>query len=78
MLELIKKILNDVFTEANNKYYCPVRILGTISLLHYLILATIELHNSCKDFSLTDMASGISILIGVISAGITIKSKTDQ
>ena len=75
---MFKKILFDIFTESNNKYFCPVRIFGAISLIHYLILSNIELIRNCRDFSLTDMATGVSIILGVISAGISIKNKTDN
>ena len=74
---MFRKILSDVFTQSDNKTFCPVRILGAISLFHYLILSNIELIRNCKDFSLTDMATGVSILLGVISAGISLKNKTD-
>lgn len=77
MLDLLSKIFKDCFTQSDNQTYCAVRILGAISLFHYLILSNIELVRACKDFSLIDMATGVSILIGVISAGISLKNKTD-
>ena len=78
MLSILRKVLYDCFTDRSNEYFCPVRILGAASLIHYLILANLELLKHAKDFSLTDMATGVSILLGVISAGISIKNKTDK
>lgn len=78
ILDTLKKILHDIFTEGNGIYYCPVRILGTAALFHYLILSHIELLKHAQDFSLTDMATGVSILLGVISAGISLKNKSDK
>lgn len=75
---MISKILYDIFTDKNNDQFCPIRIFSAIALIHYLILATIELHTHARDFSLTDMATGISILMGVISAGISLKNKSDK
>jgi hypothetical protein len=68
----------DCFTEKDGNFYCPVRIFGAIGFINYLVLSTLELHNHCRDFSLTDMATGISILLGVISAGISLKNKSDK
>lgn len=78
MLSTLQKVLHDCFTEKDNNTYCPIRILSAIALIHYLILATIELHTHARDFSLTDMATGISILMGVISAGVSLKNKSDK
>lgn len=78
IIDTLKQVFHDMFTEGNGQYYCPVRILGTASLIHYLILSHIELIRHGSDFSLTDMATGISILLGVISAGISLKNKTDK
>jgi len=78
MLNTLTKILNDCFTQSDNATYCPVRILGTASLIHYLILSHLELLRHAQDFSLTDMATGVSVLLGVISAGISLKNKTDK
>jgi len=36
-----------------------------------------ELTSHCSDFSLQDMAIGVSIILGVLSGGISIKNKTD-
>jgi hypothetical protein len=75
---LVLKILNDMFTQSDNKTFCPVRILGTLSLFHYLFLSQMELIKHAGDFSLTDMATGISILLGVISASISLKNNSDK
>jgi hypothetical protein len=75
---MIKKILTDYFTERDGKSFCPVRLMAFIAFFWFLILSTIELKQNCRDFSLVDMASGISILIGIISAGIGIKNKSDS
>lgn len=78
IIDLLKKVLNDVFTERDNRTYCPIRILGTASLIHYLILSHIELVRHGHDFSLTDMATGISIILGVVGAAVSLKNKSDS
>jgi len=70
--------LNDIFTIKDSNTYCPVRIFGAIGFIHYLVLSTLELTKHCSDFSLTEMATGITVIIGVISAGISLKNKADQ
>lgn len=78
MLNILKKVLHDCFTEKDNNTYCPIRIFSAIALIYYLVLATIELEFHARVFSLTDMATGISVLMGVISAGVSLKNKSDK
>lgn len=78
IIDTLKKVFNDCFTERDNRTFCPVRILGTAALLHYLTLSQLELLKHAKDFSLTDMATGVSILLGVLSASVSIKNKSEQ
>ncbi len=73
----MNKLIKDCFTENDGKSYDPIRVWSSISMTVYLSLSVLELIRHAKDFSLTDMATGISILLGVMSAGITIKSKSE-
>ena len=78
MLITFRKIFFDCFTQSDQQFYCPIRVFSAIALIHYLVLSTIELQSHCRDFSLTDMATRISIIMGVISAGISLKNRSDK
>jgi hypothetical protein len=75
---MLAKVLHDILTEKNAETYCPIRILGIIAFFAYLFIAYTELIRHCVDFSLTDMATGISIILGVIAGGITMKSRSEN
>lgn len=70
---MLGRIIKDCLSERNNKTWDVVRVLGTIGFFTYLLLSTIELFRHCSDFSLTDMATGIGIILGVVAAGVTLK-----
>jgi hypothetical protein len=74
----LKKFLKDIFTQNDGESYCMIRFLSSIGFLHYLVLGTLDMFRNCANFSLQDMAIGISSIIGVASAGISIKNKTDN
>ncbi len=78
IIDLLKKVCNDCFTERDNRTFCVVRILGTVTLFHYSILSQLELMKHASQFSLNSYATGVCAIIGIISAGISIKNKTDQ
>lgn len=78
IIDIVYKIFKDILTQNDNTSYCIVRLLTVIGFFYYLILCTMELIKHCTDFSLQDMATGISIIIGVSSAGISLKNKTDK
>ena len=74
----MNKLINDCLTEKNNKRYDIVRVIGSFGFFVYLLLAIIELYRSSSDFSLSNLATGMSMLLGVIAAGVTIKSKSEK
>jgi hypothetical protein len=75
---MLKKLLFDILTESDNKTFCPIRVFGSIALIHYLVLATVEVIHHDANFNLSNVASGVSVLLGVISASISLKGKMDK
>lgn len=75
---MLSKLLNDIFTEKDDLSYCPVRICGVFGFFSYLILAYIELLRHCHDFNLVEVASGMSVILGVLAGSVTIKSRGED
>jgi hypothetical protein len=74
----LNKFFKDIFTENDGESYCMIRLPSSFGFLHYLFLGTVDMFKNCSNFSLQDMAIGISSIIGVASAGISLKNKTDN
>jgi hypothetical protein len=74
----MQKLLKDCFTERDNCTYDIVRILGTIAFAVYNGIMITHSVQSCTSFDAISYASGTSILIGVISAGLTLKYKSEK
>ena len=72
MKSTLAKIFKDCFTEKNGDYD-PIRILGIIDFLVYNSVTVIHALNSHHPFDPIAYSTGMSILLGVISAGITFK-----
>lgn len=69
----MRKIINDCFTEKDGKTYDIVRIFGAFSLIILNLLATIHLFRNNHDFNFLEIASGMSLMLGTISAGVVYK-----
>jgi hypothetical protein len=67
------KIIKDCITERDNQTYDPVRIASLLGFLDYNIVATIHVLHHCANFDFIQYATGLSIIIGMISAGVTYK-----
>ncbi len=78
MFELIRKVCFDIFSDRLNLFYCPVRILGAASLIDYLLLSHLEMMKHASQFSLNETATGICMILGIISAGVSLKNKSEQ
>ena len=75
---LIRKMLIDSLTERNGTSFCSVRITSMIGFIHYLVMSTIAIFNHSATVNLVDMATGLSIVVGVVSAGIGLKNGTEK
>ena len=69
---MISKFLNDIFTERDSKSFCPVRFCVIIGFVIYNFI-TIRHSWLCTQFDPVQYATGLSIIIGVVSAGMTLK-----
>jgi hypothetical protein len=67
------KLLKDMLTEKNNSDYDIVRILGSIGFIIYNTIAVMRALHDCPGFNAIDYATGLSIILGVVSAGVTLK-----
>lgn len=67
------KIIKDCLTERNNETYDPVRICGLFGFLVYNSITIVHAINHCQTFDYIQYATGMSIIIGMISAGVTYK-----
>lgn len=67
------KIIKDCLTEKNCENYDVIRILGTIAFFIYNTITIIHSLHHCTDFDPINYSTGLAILLGVISAGVTFK-----
>jgi len=78
MGDLLLRVIADIFTEKNSKTFCPVRTCGIIGFFAYLLLSFTELVRHCHDFNLIEAASGMSVILGILAGGVTIKSRGED
>lgn len=67
------KIFTDMLTEKDNLTFDVVRVLGAIGFIIYNAIAILRVIHDCPGFNSVDYATGLSIILGVISAGVTLK-----
>lgn len=75
---MLRKILKDCWTEKNGRDFDPVRILGSIGFLAFILMGFYELVRHCHDFQLLEVSGGIAMILGTLAGGITIKSKSEN
>jgi hypothetical protein len=70
------KIL-DLITERDNNTLCPIRVVALIGALEFLAIIgynALEQHVT----TLTELATGLGVLIGAISAAVTGKARWSE
>jgi hypothetical protein len=67
------KIIKDCLTEKNGESYDIIRILGVISFIVYNVITIKHSLDHCVDFEEINYSIGLSIILGIISAGVTYK-----
>lgn len=70
---MIKKMLKDCLTEKDNETFDVVRILGCFAFFSFHGLAFSYIVKSCGNLNFIEIATGMSMLLAVIGAGVTYK-----
>lgn len=74
---LMNKFFTDILTEKDGETIDPVRLCGLIGFAIYNFISV--LHSFLEPhFDYIQYATGLSVIIGVISAGITYKYKHES
>lgn len=76
-MSILFKVINDCLTERDGQSYDPVRIGGIIAFIVYNVVTVVHSFDHHHAFDPIAYSTGISILLGVISAGITYKYKQE-
>lgn len=74
----MQKFLNDILTEKDGVSIDPVRLCGLLGFVIYNIISIIQALKPQVNFDYIQYATGMSIIIGVISAGITYKYSQEK
>lgn len=69
----MRKIFKDCLTEKNGETYDVVRVLGAFSFICLNIMAVVHMYMNCHDLDFTELATGMSLMLGTIAAGVTFK-----
>lgn len=77
ILETLKKHLGELFTEPDNKTFCPVRLLAIVGALQYLGLAVANfiVHGV---FDAQNYAIGFGALLGGVGVALGLKKDTPK
>lgn len=67
------KFFKDILTEKDNDSFDLTRLCVFVSFIVYNMVTLRHAIHDCNDFDPINYATGLSILIGVISAGMTLK-----
>lgn len=70
---MLRKMIMDCLTERDGEKFDVVRILGCFAFFSFHILAFIHIIVSPHDLNFLEIATGLSILLGIIAAGTTYK-----
>lgn len=69
----MNKLINDMITEKNGDDIDPVRVCGLLAFVIYNFISIVEVFKSSADFNYVQYSTGMAIILGAISAGITFK-----
>ena len=75
---VMSKLFTDLLTEKDGETIDPVRFFGMIGFVIYNCISVWHSFLTSNEFSYVQYATGLSIIIGVISAGITFKYKNEK
>lgn len=74
----MQKLINDILTEKDGVSVDPVRLCGLLGFIIYNIISVIQALKPQVNFDYVQYATGMSIILGVISAGITYKYSKEK
>lgn len=74
MLKLLKKWINDVFTEPDGKTMCPVRVLAVGGFVYFLSTHAFSVYAQHSAFDLSSFGSSFAMMIATVGAALGLKS----
>ena len=74
----IKKVLNDMFTEADNHTFDLAKVLALLSVVNGLGLTIYEVVWKGTQFNFQDYGVGVGLLFGGLAAVLTFKKETND
>ena len=76
MLDKIKKVLNDWFTEIDNKTFDVTKVLAVVSIATGIGLAIFSVVYQGKDFNYQDYGLGTAALFAGVGVALGLKKDT--
>lgn len=73
----MKKYLQDLLTETDNKTFCPVRIIAILGALQYLGLAVVN-YAQHGVFDAQNYAIGFGALLGGVGVALGLKKESPK
>lgn len=74
MLKLLKKWVNDVFTEPDGKTMCPVRVLAIGGFIYFLCTHGYSVYAQHAAFDLSGFGSSFGVMIATVGAALGFKT----
>lgn len=78
MIDAIKKLVKDAFTEPDGHTFCPVRIVGIFGTLQGLGLSAFDVLIQHAHFDLFAFGGGLGATIGALGLALGLKKDTPQ
>jgi len=70
---MLKKLIKDCLTEKDGETYDVVRVLGCFAFFSFHLFALVHVITTPHSLNFIEIATGISMLLGVIGAGVGYK-----
>ena len=77
-MEKIKKFLNDMFTEVDNRTFDLSKVLAVIAVINGLALTVYEVVWKGTAFDMESYGLGIGLLFGGLAAVLTFKKESND
>ena len=78
MMDKIKKLLNDMFTEADNRTFDLAKVMALLAIVNGLALATYEVVWKGTAFDFTQFGTGVGVLFAGLAAVLGFKKETND
>ena len=77
-MHLIKKVLNDMFTEADNRTFDLATVMALLAIANGLGLATYEVVWKGTAFDFTQFGTGVGVLFAGLAAVLGFKKESND